>query len=152
MDIENSVLIKGDKERIYQYAAKVECWPKILPHYRSVEILETTKIDRLVSMHCVRSFGIFRWPCKWQARQELDQDQGRIYFLHVSGPVKGMRVAWILNETPDGVVATIKHERPAASSFWQKFYFDDVAGLLFIKPIASQTLETIKKIVEGESS
>ena len=150
MEIANSVLIKGDIDRIYRYAAEVEKWPEILPHYRSVEILEQSETDRLVSMYCVRSFGIVMFPCKWQARQELVPEKRQILFVHESGPVRGMKVAWILEQMPEGVRTSIEHHRPSSGNPLKNFYFDRVVGVLFIEAIASQTLATIKTIVEGD--
>lgn len=171
MDIASSVTIRGDFLTIFRYGAKVENWPAILPHYRDVEILDdageepggradsedarhgskhTAHETRLVRMHCVRAFGPLRWPCKWTARQVVEEESGRILFFHTSGPAKGMEVEWSLCDTPDGVLTTIKHRKRSGNPI-MGFYFDRIVGVMFVSPIASKTLATIKEIVERET-
>ena len=148
MRTQNSVTIAGELESVYDYASRVEKWPEILPHYRDVKILESGVKERLVSMHCVRSFGLFNWTCKWRAKQTLDPEASRIYFRHVSGPAKGMQVEWALSKKPDGVETTIRHDLHARSLV-NKLYAAFI-GPMFIEPIAGQTLARIKALVEGK--
>lgn len=147
MDIENSVVIKGSADRIYAYAADVERWPIILSHYRQVTIEEPGDRDRLVCMHCVRDFGLLHWPCKWRARQELLPEEGRILYTHVSGPAKGMKVEWLLKDGPEGVRTTIVHGLASGSAL-RRLFDKALLGPLFVRAIASQTLATIKRLVE----
>src|SRR5579862_909539 len=102
MEISNQLTMDGELDTVYDYAAHVERWPEILPHYRRVEIIEAGERERLVAMHCVRSFGFVSWPCKWRARQELRPEEGRILFCHVAGPARGMRVEWLIEAVPEG--------------------------------------------------
>ena len=148
MRTHNSVTIAGDLERVYNYASRVEQWPDILPHYRRVEVLQAGLHERLVSMHCVRSFGFIHWPCKWRAKQTMSPEEGRILFSHVSGPAKGMSVEWLLSRKPEGIETTIEHELHARTP-WEKLYAGFI-GPVFIQSIASQTLQTIKRLVEDE--
>jgi hypothetical protein len=135
---------------VFAYAAEVERWPVILPHYRAVEILEAGETGRLVRMHCVRDFGPLDWPCKWRAIQEILPDEGRITYRHVGGPTRGMEVEWILEEGPDGVQTTIIHDLVSRLPLVGKFYADRIVGPLFVHAIAGRTLETIKGLVEAE--
>jgi hypothetical protein len=132
-------------ELIYSYAAAVERWPELLPHYRRVDILEEDAQTRLVSMQCVRNFGPLHWPCKWRARQELLPEEGRILFSHVSGPARGMKVEWLLERMPEGIRTTIRHWQSSDSFYWNR-----IVAPIFIRSIANQTLVGIKRIVEGE--
>ena len=142
----NSVLIRGNAERIFALASAVERWPEILPHYREVRVLDDQGDERLVSMHCVRTFGALRWPCKWQAKQKSIASEHRILFTHVRGPVRGMKVEWKLRPSADGVETTISHDlegRGLLSPIFSRFI-----GPVFISSIAGQTLSRIKELVE----
>ena len=151
MRTQNSVTIRGEIGNIYSLAAKVERWPEILPHYRKVQVLESNGNDRLVSMQCVRSFGGLRWPCKWRAKQTLLPNENRILFRHIAGPVCGMEVEWRLQPSQNGVQTTIQHDLEA-KNVWRRL-FAAFVGPVFIHPIASQTLSTIKQLVErGDES
>jgi aromatase len=150
MHTSNTLTIRGDLEQIYSYAARVERWPEILPHYRDVRILEPGDTERLVSMQCVRAFGWLKWPCKWTARQRLVPDEFRILFSHVSGPARGMRVEWRLLQLGEGVQATIRHAVNSSRLPWSRLYWEGIVGPLFIRSIADQTLAAIKRLAEGE--
>ena len=150
METNNCLTIRGDLDLIYSYAAGVERWPEILPHYRSVKVIEPGTHDRLVSMHCVRAFGPLHWPCKWRARQELRPEEGRILFSHVSGPARGMKVEWLLKRMPDGVLTTIRHKLNSSRNALGRFYWERIVGPIFVSPIAEKTLVTIKSLVEAE--
>ncbi len=147
MKTQNAVTIHGAAERIFELAARVEDWPKLLSHYRRVEILSGEGNSRIVSMHCIRSFGPFAYPCRWRARQELRATEGRILFTHLAGPAKGMAVEWRLESTEDGVLTTITHELDHPLG---RIYADRIIGPLFISAIAGKTLQTLKTIVESE--
>jgi ribosome-associated toxin RatA of RatAB toxin-antitoxin module len=149
MNTENSVTIRGDLRAVYAYAANVENWPAILPHYRSVQIIEPGDGERMVSMYCVRSFGFLRLPCKWRARQKLLPEEGRILYSHVSGPAQGMEVEWKLTDRPTGVETTIHHQLNRDSGWLRRVYSDWIVGPLFVQSIASRTLATIKRLVEA---
>jgi hypothetical protein len=149
MNTVNTVTIRGDLAVIYGHAANVERWPTILPHYRSVHILEAGVGHRLVSMACVRPFGFVRWPCRWRARQDLLPEEGRILYSHLSGPAIGMKVEWTLREKPEGVETSIRHELSPKGNPLSRFYCDRILGSIFVQSIAGQTLATIKRLVEA---
>jgi ribosome-associated toxin RatA of RatAB toxin-antitoxin module len=150
MDTTNSLTIRGDLDSVYAYAAAVERWPEILPHYRRVNIIQPGSRERLVSMQCFRSFGPLKWPCKWRARQELRPEEGRILYSHVSGPARGMQVEWRLTQKPDGVETTIRHEHGADRYPWTRIYWNRIVGPIFVRPIADRTLAAIKELIERE--
>ncbi len=145
MHTETSVRIRGSVEAIFEYAAQVEHWPRWLPHYRDVCVIETRGLERVVEMKARRS----RIPVWWWARQVLDPAARRIRYTHLRGVTRGMEVEWRLRPEPDGsVLVTIVHDldlrwpvigRPVAR--W-------IIGPLFVEPIAGQTLGRIKSLVE----
>ena len=152
METNSSITIGGQLEEVYGYASVIERWPEILPHYRSVRIIQPGERERLVSMHCVRAFGVLHWQCRWRALQELRPEEGRILFSHVSGPARGMKVEWLLERKTDGTQTTIRHWQTSDRGLVSKFYWNRVLGPIFIRSIAEQTLACIKRLVEGETS
>ncbi len=152
MDVCNTIAIHGSPESVYRFAAAVERWPELLPHYRAVVILEAGERERLVAMHCVRAFGPLGWPCRWRARQELRPEICVIYFTHVAGPARGMEVEWCIEAAHEGAQATIRHRVSPDRPWWSDLYWRRVVGPIFVRPIAARTLQTIKQLVEdGES-
>ena len=146
----NTVTISGNTSSIFALASRVENWPRILTHYRSVEVSDESADARTVRMHCVRSFGPFSWHCRWKAMQTILTDQQRVIFTHVDGPVKGMNVVWRLESCPSGVRTTIEHEY-ATTTLFRKLY-GGIVGPLFVSNIANKTLNTIKHLIEqGET-
>src|SRR6266700_1966485 len=68
MHTENSITIRGDMDHIFAVASAVEDWPRLLPHYRWVNVLSGGTTDRLVEMAALRD----GFPVRWSARQRLE--------------------------------------------------------------------------------
>ncbi len=134
------------KMEIFESAANLELWPKILPHYRYIKYLERGANRNLVVMAATRS-GI---PIKWTSEEIIDREKLEIRFHHLKAFTKGMRVVWSFNETPAGVLVEIAHDLefrvPALAPL-----ADPIIGTFFIHHIASQTLRQMKTYLEARS-
>ena len=95
MHTENRITIRGDIDHIFAVASAVDAWPRLLPHYRWVTVLEGGPTERLVEMAAHRD----GFPVRWTARQRLEPHQHRIHFTHVRGISRGMEVTWFLRRT-----------------------------------------------------
>src|ERR1700745_240975 len=102
----NSIIIRAPRISIFETAANLELWPKILPHYRYIRFLERSRDRNVVIMAAKRS-GI---PISWTSEQIIDRNRSEIHFHHLKAWTKGMRVVWTFAETPDGVVVRIQHD------------------------------------------
>ena len=102
----NSILMQAPKTAIFETAADLELWPKILPHYRYIRFLERGA-DRNLVMMAARRSGI---PISWTSEQIIDRDKFEIHFHHLKALTKGMRVVWTFSDTADGVLVTISHD------------------------------------------
>ena len=142
----NSILMHTPKATIFETAADLELWPKILPHYRYIEFLERGPDRNVVVMAAQRS-GI---PISWTSEQIIDRDKFEIRFHHVKDWTKGMRVVWTFSDVPEGVLVTISHDLrfriPALSPI-----VDPIIGDFFIHNIASKTLRCMKAYVEARA-
>jgi ribosome-associated toxin RatA of RatAB toxin-antitoxin module len=132
----NEVLVNAPPARIFALAGATERWPKILPHYRFVRVLEERGASRVVEMAARRGFI----PVRWRAEQTNDAATPCIDFRHLSGWTKGMSVRWTF--TPEGAGTRVRIEHELRSPIAQ------IAGKYFIDPIATRTLNCMKAEAE----
>ena len=146
MNKTNSIVIRAPKMSIFETAANLELWPKILPHYRYIRYLERGPNRNLVVMAASRS-GI---PISWTSEQIIDREKVEVRFHHLKAFTKGMRVVWTFEETPQGVAVEISHELhfriPALAPI-----VDPFIGDFFIGHIANKTLRCMKAYVESQA-
>lgn len=142
----NSLLMRAPKMAIFETAADLELWPKILPHYRYIHFLERSP-DRNIVLMAARRSGI---PISWTSEQIIDRDKLEIRFHHLKAWTKGMRVVWTFSDAPDGVLVTISHDLrfriPALSPI-----VNPLIGDFFIHNIANKTLRCMKGYVEARA-
>jgi ribosome-associated toxin RatA of RatAB toxin-antitoxin module len=143
----NSIIMRAPRVLIFESAANLELWPKILPHYRYVRYLERGPNRNVVVMAARRS-GI---PISWTSEQIIDRNRLEIHFHHLKAWTKGMRVVWTFSDTQDGVLVTISHHlrfRIAALAP----IVDLVIGDFFIHNIANKTLRCMKAYLEASTN
>ena len=134
------------KMEIFETAANLALWPKILPHYRYIKYLERNDTRNIVVMAAIRS-GI---PISWTSEQIIDRERLEVRFHHLKAFTKGMRVVWTFRATAKGVLVEIVHDlqfrvralAPVA---------DQIIGGFFIHHIASQTLRCMKAHLEAKA-
>lgn len=132
------------RERIFETAANLELWPKILPHYRYIKYLERGPERNLVVMVATRS-GI---PISWTSEQIIDRDRFEVRFHHLKAFTKGMQVVWTFKETAAGVLVEILHDLKFRVPAFAPIA-DQIIGRFFIHHIASQTLRYMKAHLEA---
>lgn len=147
MHTETAVRIRGPIEVIFGYAARVEDWPRLLPHYRDVRVLEDEGRIRLVEMKARRGWI----PLSWRARQTVVPERHSIRFTHVRGVTRTMEVEWRLDPAADGEVAvTILHDLHLSWPLIGRAVARWIIGPMFVEPTARATLRRIKRLVETE--
>ena len=147
MRTERGLTMRAPPLTIYRLAAAVERWPELLPHYRSVRVLEERGDRRLVEMAAWRD-GI---PLRWWAEQALYPDEPRIVFRHLRGPTRGMDVEWSFRPQPDGTYVAIRHELTLDWPLIGELVADRIIGRLFVDNIAGKTLRRIKALAEAQA-
>jgi aromatase len=142
----NSILMRAPKNAIFETAADLELWPKILPHYRYIHFLERGPNRNVVVMAARRS-GI---PISWTSEQIIDRDRLEIHFHHLKAWTKGMRVVWTFSDTADGVLVSILHDLqfriPALAPL-----INPIIGDFFVYNVANKTLRCMKAYVETKA-
>jgi ribosome-associated toxin RatA of RatAB toxin-antitoxin module len=139
--------MRAPKMSIFETAANLELWPKILPHYRYIRYLERDGNRNIVVMAAVRS-GI---PIKWTSEEIIDRDRVEIHFNHLKAFTKGMHVVWTFIETPDGVRVEIFHELSFRIPVLAPI-MNPIIGDFFIGNVANKTLRCMKRYVEARAN
>ena len=135
------------KMLIFETAANLELWPKILPHYRYIHYLERSPNRNVVVMAATRS-GI---PISWTSEQIIDREKCEVRFHHLKAWTKGMRVVWTFEETPTGVLVKISHDLRFRIAVVAPI-IDLLIGDFFIHNIANKTLRCMKAYVEASAN
>ena len=140
-----SIEIDAPAPLVFELARDLQRWPELLPHYRSVRVLEQRGDRRLVEMAAWRD----RIPVRWWAEQILYPDEPRIVFRHLRGPTRGMDVEWSFAPRSDGTYVAIRHELTLGWPLIGELVADRVIGRLFVDNIAGKTLRRIKALAEA---
>lgn len=143
----NSIIMHAPKMSIFETAANLELWPKILPHYRYIDYLERGPNRNIVVMAARRS-GI---PIKWTSEEVIDRERVEIHFNHLKALTKGMHVVWTFDETPDGVRVEILHEMKFRIPLLAPI-MEPIIGDFFIGNVANKTLRCMKGYVEARAN
>ena len=139
--------MRAPKATIFETAANLEGWPKILPHYRYIRYLER-RPDRNVVLMAAKRSGI---PISWTSEEIIDRERMEVRFHHLKAFTKGMRVVWTFQETPSGVLVTIAHDLQFRVSFLAPIA-DRIIGDFFIHHIANKTLRCMKSYLEARAN
>ncbi len=146
MHTANSIIIHAPRDRIFETAADLALWPKILPHYRYIHFYEKSPVRNVVKMAATRS-GI---PIAWTSEQIVDRERVEVRFTHLRAWTKGMEVVWTFKETPAGVLVEIMHDLkfrwPLLAPLAER-----IIGGFFIHNIAGKTLMRMKEVLENEN-
>ena len=141
----NSIIIQAPRETIFETAANLELWPKILPHYRYINYLERNVNKNVVVMAATRS-GI---PISWTSEQIIDRDRFEIHFHHLKAWTKGMRVVWTFKPISNGVMVEILHDLRFRVRALAPIA-EPLIGNFFISNIANKTLHCMKAYLESQ--
>ena len=141
------IIMHAPKVSVFETAANLELWPKILPHYRYIRYLERSPDRNVVVMAATRS-GI---PISWISEQIIDRDHLEIRFHHLKAFTKGMRVVWTFQDAPTGVLVEIKHDLAFRMKILAPIA-DKLIGDFFIHNIANKTLRCMKSYVEAKAN
>jgi uncharacterized membrane protein len=143
----NEIVIRAPLDKVFQTTADLLLWPRVLPHYRWVRVLETGADGDVVKMAARRGW----LPIQWTSRFSVDLQDRELRFEHLKAFTRGMRVRWTYAPTADGVRVRIVHEldRPSAFGRW---FARRILGELFIRPVATRTLTSFKRYLEADAS
>jgi aromatase len=136
-----SLCVRADPKKIYHLAARVEEWPRLLPHYRRVTVLQDDGLRRIVEMNARRDLI----PLAWTAEQRLFPREPRITFTHVGGITRGMLVAWTFSPQADGTQVRVWHWFSPHWPLVPDWLVHLIVGRLFVDAIAGRTLRCLAR-------
>ena len=109
-----SIDVAAPPEVVFALARDVERWPRLLPHYEDVRILERRPDGSVVARMIARRpvFGLLGLglPVAWRSRTWSERDTCRIRFVHQGGATNGMDVTWRIEAADGGCQVTIEHD------------------------------------------
>ena len=124
----------------------MEDWPRILAHYRSVEVVGSRPEGRVVEMSAYRP-GI-PVPVRWRAIQILRREQGEVLYRHIGGVTRGMQVTWRIVQSGDGQDVTIIHDFAPNWPWPGPAIARHIVCDFFVHTIADRTLAGLKAAAE----
>ncbi len=144
--IENITEISAPPEKVFDVVSNLTAWPRYLPHYRWIRVMENHPHSQIVRMACYRGC----LPIDWVSRFHADRATKKLYFEHLKAFTKGMKVVWDLDPIGDGTATrvTIRHEMEPVKQRWGSWITDHVIGGFFIDYIATRTLRNFRKYFE----
>ncbi|MHB9025490.1 MAG: type II toxin-antitoxin system RatA family toxin [Armatimonadota bacterium] len=140
--------IHAGPDSVFQTAADVLSWPRVLPHYRWVKLLGRGDDQLCVEMAAWR--GCI--PLRWRSVLRSDAAQRRIYFTHTGGPSRGMEVTWAIEPTADGAHVRIVHEMTLNVPLIRTTFGKWIVGRFFVHPVAARTLLKMKEAIEKKET
>ena len=148
MRSEIAVDVAAPPELVFRLARDVERWPRLLPHYVSVEPLERVADGSLVARMVARRplvplMGL-SLPVTWRSRAWSELDPPRLRFRHRGGATHGMDVTWRFEARDGGARVTIEHDFRPRMPGWAAF-----VDRFFTRPIAGRTLATFGALAEA---
>jgi aromatase len=148
MKTSNEISIAAPWGRVFDAAAKVEDWPRLLAHYRFVRVLSGQGERRVVDMAASRD----GFPCRWVSDQVLDRKKKTVYYLHIrSRWTKGMQVWWLLKPRgPRHTDILLLHDMPDPAFAPWRWFLQRIVGDGFVHNIAGKTLAGLKKHLEAQ--
>ncbi|MFB3883377.1 MAG: type II toxin-antitoxin system RatA family toxin [Armatimonadota bacterium] len=150
MHTTNEIWMRAPAAKVFSLAADVGRWPELLPHYRRVRVIAGVCGPSTVEMAARRGW----FPVSWTAEQRLLPAERRILYLHTRGVTAGMEVEWRIAERDGGCQVVIEHRLTSRNPLLRTRLASWVVGELFVRAVAGQTLEHIRRAAEapGERS
>jgi ribosome-associated toxin RatA of RatAB toxin-antitoxin module len=151
MDTHITRRVRADPDVVFQLAAAVEDWPRILPHYRWVRVLsDNGNGRRMVEMAARRDVvaaGNVGFPLRWTALETEHPHDRRIEFEHVHGVTRGMYVTWTIDADANVVIRHVFHPRwPVPDALVHL-----IVGEYFVNGVARRTLRRIGDLAEARA-
>jgi ribosome-associated toxin RatA of RatAB toxin-antitoxin module len=156
VDTRIAQVIRAEPQTIFELAARVEDWPRLLPHYRWVRVLAsdgTTRrtVEMAARRDVIRRLGV---PLRWTAIETLYQEKTRIEFEHIRGITRGMQVAWTIERVPNDPQTVLVQIRHVFEPRWPapEAVIRAVVGEYFVNGVARRTLAYVGELAERASA
>ncbi len=139
MHSESSIIIYSTLDKIFETAADLSLWTKILPHYRYINFLEKKSTKFTVEMAAKRNWI----PIKWTSDVSILPDKKEIHFHHLKAFTKGMEVVWTFTQLDNGVDVRIVHDLKSKIPIIGKVIAEQIVGKRRIHKVISEVCELV---------
>lgn len=141
--ISNTIEMAAPPSEVFGVVSNLVAWPRYLPHYRWIRVMENHPDHQVVRMACYRGWI----PIDWVSRFSTKAETNEIRFVHLKAFTKGMSVTWKLDPIQGGhaTKVTILHDLGPVRERWGKFIADKVIGGFFINFVATRTLKSFAR-------
>jgi ribosome-associated toxin RatA of RatAB toxin-antitoxin module len=143
-----AVDVAAPPDLVFRLARDVERWPRLLPHYVRVRVVERPPDGAVVAEFVARrplvpvlGLGL---PVAWRSRTWNEPETRRLRFVHRGGATDGMDVTWRIEPAPGGCRVSIDHDFRPRMPGWAA-----LVDRLFTRPIAGRTLATFRDLAEA---
>jgi ribosome-associated toxin RatA of RatAB toxin-antitoxin module len=140
--------VAAPAELVFELARDVERWPRLLPHYVGVRVLERradgSVVARMIARRPVLDLLGIGIPVAWRSRTWAESESLRLRFVHQGGATNGMDVTWRIEPRDGGCRVTIEHDFRPRIRPWARFI-----DRFFTQPVAGRTLASFKAIAEA---
>lgn len=158
-----SIDVAAPPDIVFALVQDVARWPQLLPHYLSVRVERVTAGEALVARYVALRpiVGGAVWlglPVVWRSASWPDVDERGVRLLrfrHLGGATNGMEVTWRFEPARTGSRVTIEHRLrrrlplPILGPLLGSELFPAVVDRLVVRPVASQTLRTVRSLAEA---
>src|SRR5450631_3389123 len=154
-----SIDIAAPPELVFRLARNIERWPRLLPHYLSVEgparRPDGPVTYRMIAIRPLVGGAGFGLPVVWRARTWAEPEGLRLRFQHLGGVTAGMDVTWRIDRTATGCRVEFEHvfRRRLPVPFFRARLGDEAlpafVDRFFTRPIAERTLATFRTLAEA---
>jgi ribosome-associated toxin RatA of RatAB toxin-antitoxin module len=141
--VEETIIIKGEIEKIYQMAKDMEKFPLFMPDVKKVKVVERTGNKTVTEWESMIDEDT---PISWRELDEFDDKKPLIRYKLLEGDLEKFEGEWRFEKTPDGIKVTITCDFDFGMPAFEKI----VGSVLKLKvqDNCKMMLSAIKKKVE----
>ena len=145
----NQIEMEAPPDAVFRVISDLDAWPRYLPHYRWIRVLESHPDYRVVRMACYRGWI----PIDWVSRFHADASARELHFNHLKAFTRGMHVVWRLESIRHGAATRviITHELQPVIRRWGRFVAEWIIAGFFIDHVAARTLKGFARHFRSES-
>jgi ribosome-associated toxin RatA of RatAB toxin-antitoxin module len=147
-EISNCIEMQASPQQVFDVVSNLQSWPRYLPHYRWIRVMENHPDHQVVRMACYRGWI----PIDWVSKFHADPRTLELHFHHLKAFTRGMDVVWHLKPLRNGEATevTINHNLDPVKANWGNLIAERMVGGFFIDYIATRTLRNFARYFENK--
>ncbi len=102
-EIRKSIEIQVPPDEVFKVISDLATWPRHLPHYRWIRVMENHPDHQIVRMACYRGW----LPIDWVVRVQTDLAKRQLRFIHLHAISRGLEVVWLVEPLGDDTMSQV---------------------------------------------